>query len=251
LEFLIVCPFAALAGFIDAVAGGGGLISIPAYLLAGLPVHAAIATNKMSSTMGIVVTTWRYAAHGYMVKELVVWGVICGLAGSTLGSNLALITGDAAFRIIMLAVIPIAGFYVLRNGDLAASAKNPLSNRATIVATAVIALCMGFYDGFYGPGAGTFMLLLLSGVARLGLNTAAGTTKAINTATNVAALVVFLVNGAVLLPLGFAAGTFNIAGNLLGSRRFMRKGSIIVRPVILVVLVLFACKLIEELFFAG
>lgn len=249
MEFLIVCPLALIAGYVDAIAGGGGLISLPAYLFAGLPVHAAIATNKMSSTLGTFFATLRYARHGYMVKSLVVVGVVCGLAGSSAGSNLALITGDGVFKIIMLVILPVIGFYVLRTKDLSVRAAQPLSKRTTIVATAAIALGIGIYDGFYGPGTGTFLMLLLTGVARLDLTVAAGTTKSINLATNVAALAVFLVNGAVLLPLGLAAGAFNIAGNLLGSRHFTQRGSSITRPIMLVVIALFALKLIYDLLF--
>jgi len=247
MEFLIVCPLALIAGYVDAIAGGGGLISLPAYLFAGLPVHAAIATNKMSSTMGTLFATLRYARHGYMVKSLVVVGVACGLAGSAAGSSLALATGDAVFKVIMLAVLPIIAFYVLKTKNLSAQAAHPLSARGAVLATAAIALGIGVYDGFYGPGTGTFLMLLLTGVARLDLTVAAGTTKAINLATNTAALVVFLVNGAVLLPLGLAAGAFNIAGNLLGSKHFTQQGSAVTRPVMLVVIVLFALKLVGDL----
>jgi len=106
---------------------------------------------------------------------------------------------------------------------------------------------VGVYDGFYGPGTGTFLLLLLTTVAHQDIRTAAGTTKAINLSTNLAALTVFLVNGAVWLPLGIVAGVFNIAGNYLGSRKFTREGSRITRPIMLVVLVLFAARLVFDL----
>ena len=86
-----MCPLALVAGFVDAIAGGGGLISLPAYFFAGLPPHAAIATNKLSSTLGTLVATVRYALFGYMVKRFVVAGVACGLVGSAIGANLALL----------------------------------------------------------------------------------------------------------------------------------------------------------------
>ena len=106
---------------------------------------------------------------------------------------------------------------------------------------------IGGYDGFYGPGTGTFLMLLLTALAHQDVRTAAGTTKAINLSTNLAALVVFLVNGTVLLPLGITAGVFNIVGNYLGTRSFAKNGSAIARPIMLVVIVLFAIKLIADL----
>ena len=247
MEFLIVCPLAFIAGFVDSIAGGGGLISLPAFFFAGLPVHNAIATNKLQSTMGTTIATIKYALNGYMVKEFVIVGVACGLLGSWGGSNLALLADDTALRVIMLVALPFIAFFVLRTKNLDAFSKDPLPLRKAMAVTAAIALVVGMYDGFYGPGTGTFLMLLLPALAHQDVRTAAGTTKAINLSTNVAALVVFLVNGAVLLPLGLAAGVFNIAGNYLGANKFTQAGASIVRPIMLVVLVLFAVKLVFDL----
>ena len=247
MEFLIVCPLAFIAGFVDAIAGGGGLISLPAFIFAGLPVHNAIATNKLASTMGTSIATIRYAISGYMVKAFVAVGVVCGLTGSCIGSNLALVTDDSAFKVIMLVILPFVAFFVLRTKDLDKFSKVEIPRKRAMAITAAIALVIGVYDGFYGPGTGTFLMLALTALAHQNVRTAAGTTKAINLSTNVAALVVFLVNGAVLLPLGLAAGTFNIAGNWIGSRSFTQRGSSIARPIMLVVIVLFAIRLVADL----
>jgi hypothetical protein len=247
VEFLIVCPLAFIAGFVDSIAGGGGLISLPAFILAGLPVHNAIGTNKLSSTMGTTIATIKYAINGYMVKAFVVVGVACGLVGSFVGSNLALIADETFIRIFMLVVLPPTAFFVLRTKNLDKFSEHPLSHGAAIAVTAGAALVIGVYDGFFGPGTGTFLMLLLTALGRQDIRTAAGTTKAINLSTNVAALVVFLVNGAVLLPLGLAAGVFNIAGNYLGASKFTKSGSAIARPVMLVVLAVFAVKLVFDL----
>lgn len=247
MEFLIVCPLAFIAGFVDSIAGGGGLISLPAFIFAGLPVHQAIGTNKLASTMGTTIATIRYAINGYMVKAFVIVGVACGLSGSWIGSNLALMASDTVLKTIMLIALPFIAFFVLKTKDLDAFSKEPLPQGKAMAITAIIALVVGVYDGFYGPGTGTFLMMLLPALAHQDVRTAAGTTKAINLSTNVAALVVFLVNGAVLLPLGLAAGAFNIVGNYIGSGKFTKAGSSIVRPIMLVVLVLFAAKLIFDL----
>ena len=238
-----MCPLALIAGFVDAIAGGGGLISLPAYFFAGLPPHAAIATNKLSSTLGTLVATVRYALFGYMVKRFVVAGVACGLVGSAIGANLALLA-DAT---VLTVALPPVAFLVFRSKNLDRFAERPLPPRLALAATALIALAVGVYDGFYGPGTGTILMLLLAAVAHQDVRTAAGTTKAINLATNVAALAVFLVNGAVLIPLGLAAAAFNIAGNWLGSTFFDKKGALILRPIMLVVIVLFAIRLVTDL----
>ena len=247
MEFLIVCPLAFLAGLVDAIAGGGGLISLPAYLFAGLPVHLALGTNKLSNSMGTLVATVRYALQGYMVRQFVLVAVPLALLGSWAGGNVALVTGDAAFKAIMLAVLPFVAFFVLRTRDLDAFSKDEIPLGRALATAGYIALGVGFYDGFYGPGTGTFLMLLLTALAHQDVRHAQGTTKAINLSTNLAALAVFAVNGQVLLGLGLAAGAFNILGNWLGAKSFIGKGSAIARPAMLVVIVLFACKLVYDL----
>ncbi|MCD8016851.1 MAG: TSUP family transporter [Oscillospiraceae bacterium] len=248
VQFAVVCPLVMLAGFVDAVAGGGGLISLPAYMLAGLPVHISIATNKLSSCMGTVVATARYARSGYVKARLSVLCAVCSLAGSVIGSNLSLLLSERTFKIAMLFILPLAAFYVLRSKDLD-RVRTPFSERRTALLAAIIALAVGCYDGFYGPGMGTFLLLLLTGCAHMTLRDAAGTTKVINLASNVAALTVFLLNNQVLLPLGLTAGLFSIAGNSLGAAMFIGRGAKCVKPLMLTVLAVFFARLVYELFF--
>lgn len=248
MEFLIVCPLAFVAGFVDAIAGGGGLISLPAYIFAGLPVHLALGTNKLSSSMGTLIATARYAMKGYMVRAFVIVAVPCALAGSCAGSNVALIADDGILKAFMLIALPFIAFFVLRTPDLDAFSRVEIPRNRALAITAAIALVVGFYDGFYGPGTGTFLLLSLTALAHQEIRTAQGTTKAINISTNLAALSVFLLNGSVLLPLGLAAGAFNIVGNWLGASSFIGRGSAVARPIMLIVIVLFACRLVFDLF---
>ena len=243
---LLVCLLVFLAGYVDAIAGGGGLISLPAYMIAGLPTHAAIATNKMSSTMGTTIATWHYAKSGYIQWKLAGVCVVLAVAGSSIGSNLVLITSDAFLRVFLLAVLPITAIYVMRSKSFGKQDKEPLSPKRTAALCALVAFCVGIYDGFYGPGTGTFLMLLLTGVAHLKLKSAAGITKAINLTTNVTALVVFLLHGQVLLVLGLVAGAFNIVGNYLGSHSFSKNGGAVARPITIVVLVIFFAKVIWD-----
>lgn len=111
--FVIVCPLVGLAGFIDAIAGGGGLISLPAYLIAGLPPHAAIGTNKFGSCCGTCVATWQFARRGFIRWRRVLPAVVLALLGSWLGARLALLVASDTFKIIMLIILPLTGAYVL------------------------------------------------------------------------------------------------------------------------------------------
>lgn len=246
LTYLIACPMAMLAGFVDAVAGGGGLISLPGYMLAGLPVHFAIGTNKFSSAMGTAVATWRYAAAG-MVPWKQAGGCVAGaLAGSALGAKIALLLPADRFQLMMLVILPLTALYLMRHRDIAAE-KTPYPYGKTACLALGIAFFVGIYDGFYGPGAGTFLILLLTAVAHMPLSDANGTAKVINLATGVAALTVYLTGGKVLPVLGLTAGGFSIAGNWLGTRYFRRGGARSVRPIMLLVLGVFFVKVVWEL----
>ena len=247
LTFVIICPLLFLAGFVDAVAGGGGLISLPAYMLAGLPAHSAIATNKLSSSMGTTVATLQYIKAGFVKWKICLPAIAAGLLGSWLGAKISLFLDEDVLKIMMLVILPFIAFYVLRTKSLERKDTAGYSVKITVLLCAVISLAVGIYDGIYGPGTGTFLMLLFTGVARLTLQDAAGATKAINLTTNLTALTVFLYHGAVLIPLGLVAGVCNMAGNYLGSRCFFSKGAAFVKPLILVVLLIFFIKIISEI----
>ena len=246
LTYLIVCPMVFIAGFIDAIAGGGGLVSLPTYMITGLPVHNCIATNKMSSFMGTSIATYKYAKSGFIPWKLGFICIPCAFIGSASGANLALMVDDGIFKIIMLIVLPATGAYVLLKKDLV-SDKPAYSFKAMVIISMIISLAIGVYDGFYGPGTGTFLILLLTGIARMKLDQANGLTKIINWATNLSGLAVYLINGQVLLPLGLTAGLFNIAGNYLGARNFEKSGSKIEKPAMIAVLVIFFIKTLYEM----
>ena len=247
LPFAIVCPLVFLGGFVDAVAGGGGLISLPAYLIAGVPAHNAIATNKLSSAMGTTLTTVRFARKGFIPWRQAAVCVVFAFLGSSLGAKLALKIDGAVFTLLMLVILPLVAVYVLRGKSLGQGEQAPCSPRRTFVVGALAALVIGGYDGFYGPGTGTFLMLALTGLAHMELTRANGVTKAINLTTNLSALAVFLLNGKVLLPLGLVAGCFGILGNYLGTRFFIQGGVKFVKPVILVVLTIFFGKVVLQI----
>lgn len=245
-QYLIVCPLVFLAGFVDSIAGGGGLISLPAYLAAGVPPHMALGTNKMGSTMGTVVSTARFAKSGFIKWKLSLLAAVCAIIGSMIGSNLSLLASERFLRGMMLIALPVVAFYVLKNKNMGEQKDTgSLSERKVLVITMAAALSIGAYDGFYGPGTGTFLLLVLTGAARMDLRTASGTTKVINLSSNIAALVTFLINGKVLLPLGLTAGLFCIAGHYIGSGMVVKSGRKVVRPVVLVVLMCLFVKIVK------
>lgn len=245
--FLIVCPLLFLAGFVDSIAGGGGLISLPAYLLAGLPAHTAIGTNKLSSTCGTSVTTIRFIRSGLIRWKLVLPSVVTAILGSALGSRLSLITSETLIRRLLLFVLPVAAFLVLNRSLFQdRESERVHTDRKTLMVCAVSALIIGFYDGFYGPGTGTFLIIAFTVFARLDVRTANAHAKVINLTTNISSLTVFLLGGTVLVPLGLAAAVCNMLGNYIGSGLAVSRGAKITRPVILVVLALLLIRILTE-----
>lgn len=245
LNYLIICPLVFLAGFIDAIAGGGGLISLPAYIFTGLPVINCIATNKMSSAMGTSIATAKYAKGGFIPWKLALFCVPCAFGGSAIGANIALAISNDVFKIIMLVVLPLTALYVITKKDLSSNEKQH-SFRIMLMIAMLIAFVIGIYDGFYGPGTGTFLILLLTAIGRMKIEEANGLTKAINFSTNSSALVIYILHGEVIVPLGIIAGCFNIAGNYLGARKFTSGGTKIVKPVMSIVIVIFFVKVLNE-----
>ena len=246
LQYLIICPLVGLAGFVDAIAGGGGLISLPAYLIAGLPTQAALATNKMSACMGATIAAGKYAKSGFIPWKTAIPCVLFAMLGSNLGARIVLLIDDYYFKRLMLVILPMTALYIYRS-KVMAQERPALPFWQTAIIGSAVSFAIGVYDGFYGPGTGAFLMLLLTGLGHLKLTDAAGTTKAVNLTTNVSALVVFLLNGTVMVPLGLLCGLFNVAGSWLGARLFTSKGAAVARPVLLVVLVVFAARVIAEL----
>lgn len=245
IHYLIICPLVFLAGFVDSIAGGGGLISLPAYLISGLPVHLAIGTNKLSSAMGTTVSTVKFARSGYIDWKMAIPCVALSLLGANIGAHLSLLIGDKIFKIIMLVILPLTAVYVIFGKGLI-SEKAPFSFVKTLIIAMVVSLIIGIYDGFYGPGTGTFLLLLLTSFAHMQLTDANGLTKVINLTTNITSLVVFFMNDTVLVVLGLTAGAFNMLGNFLGANFFTKGGVKITRPIMILVIAVFFVKILLE-----
>ena len=242
--FLIICPMLFLAGLVDAIGGGGGLISLPAYLLAGLPVHNAIATNKLSSTCGTALTTVRFIRQGLVNWRIAVPTIFCAIGGSSLGANLSMNVPESVMEAVLFVVLPVVAFIVLSPKTFRDHDQEVKLDRKLWITALVSAFVVGIYDGFYGPGTGTFLIIAFTVFAKLDIRTANAQTKIINLTTNITSLTIFLLNGQAVILLGLAAAACNMAGNYVGASLAMTKGSKITRPVILLVLVLLFLKVL-------
>ena len=231
MAFLVLMT--GFAGFVDSAAGGGGLISLPAYLFAGLPPHYTYATNKFSAACGTTFATANFFKNGAMNLKVGILAAIGSFAGSALGAHIVLLLSDELLRIMMFLILPVAAVVILWQRDL------PDQNRA-------IGLGIGLYDGVMGPGTGTFAIIAFTTLMGFDLRTANGNGKVLNLASNYASLFTYLMNGLVVFHIGIPCAVSNILGNLLGSHFALKKGARFIRPMMLVVLVLLLGKLISD-----
>ena len=175
VQYLIVCPLVFLAGLMDSIAGGGGLISLPAFMIAGIPAHLSLGSNKMCSVMGTVVSTARFAKNGFINFKTSVWFAAAALIGSSIGSHLILMVSEGIIEKLMLVILPVVAVYVLWNKNLGDDSKaGTISAGRKFAVSLAAAFIVGTYDGFYGPGTGTFLILILTGAARYTMKEAAG-----------------------------------------------------------------------------
>lgn len=240
----ILCPLMFFAGFVDSIAGGGGLISIPAYLFAGFPVHLAAGTNKFSACCGTLLSALRYMKSGQIYLKSAVASSVGAVIGSFFGARAALAIDEKSLKFILIIILPVIAVFVLTKRWFGENEKaEVLSNTKMLVLSFLIGLTMGAYDGFAGPGVGTFLIFLLTSILGLKLTTASGNAKLINLASNVAAFVTFLFGGQVLFEAGIPAALFCIAGNWIGSGLAIKKGAKAIKPVFICVLLLLFVKM--------
>ena len=244
LAALILAAF--VAGWVDAVVGGGGLIQLPA-LLIGLPSStppaAILGTNKISSFCGTATSSLTYALRIPLDWRTVMPLVVASAIGSAVGASLArLLPRDAFTPIVLLALIGV-GLYVWRRPQLGMVSVRKYAGRRHYGLTVLIGLVVGAYDGFLGPGTGSFFVILLVAVIGYGFLEASATAKIANLVTNLSAIVVFGLSGSVLWTLGLMMGAANLVGGYIGARTAISRGNSFVRKVFLVVLTALIIKL--------
>lgn len=243
---LIVCPLAFLAGFVDSVAGGGGLISLPAYYLAGLSPTLAAGTNKLSASIGTMASVYRYQKSGKILWRAGLPAALLALPGSALGTQVLLHIPQNVVRWLVIIALPVVAVVVLRQRkDLVLEAKVP--EKYLILACGLIGFFIGFYDGLVGPGTGTFLILAFTMLLGMDAVNASGSAKVVNLASNIASLITLLFSGSVLFGLGLPAAVFGMAGNLLGAGMTVKKGGGFIRVMLLFVLALLLAKMVYDM----
>jgi uncharacterized membrane protein YfcA len=241
---LLLAGAAFVAGMVDAIAGGGGLITVPALLLAGLDPASAVATNKLQGVFGTASATRSYARAGHVDLPLL-WPAALGAGIGALAGSLAL--GAVPTKWLsgaMPVVLVLVALYFALSPAIRADAGRRRIHPALFAGA--VAPVIGFYDGVFGPGAGSFYLLGLVTLVGLKLLPATGGTKLLNLASNGAALLVFALSGRIVWIAGFAMAVGTLAGAWCGSQLALRAGARLIRPALVLVSLAVAAKLLSD-----
>ena len=243
---ILLIAFGFLAAFIDSVVGGGGLISLPALMFVGLSPASAIATNKLAATMGTFTSAMYFIRSGKVDFKIVGKLIPLTIVGAVAGALVVkFIPPDILRPLVLVMLVFIAIYIIAKKNWGSVSTYKKMTQRKTLIFFFAI-LMIGFYDGFFGPGTGTFLIIAFTAILGFDLKTACGNTKIVNLTTNIAALVVFIQAGQVYYQVALPAAVFSIMGNWLGSGLAIKKGAKFIKPVMVIVLCVLLCKLIFD-----
>lgn len=236
MDATLLLGLAALfAGMIDSVAGGGGLISLPALLAAGLPAHLALGTNKLQSMCGTSFALMNFHRHAKVLWRIAAAGIPFSLAASAAGARLALIVPSAFLAKVLVVILPPAAILMFSSRRLIRPTYGERLAGASFWAPTLCACAaIGLYDGFFGPGTGTFLIVALVLFSKIPLLNATATAKTFNLASNVAAFCTFALSSSVDYRIGLSMGACNIAGNLLGSHFAIKHGHAFIRKLLMI-----------------
>jgi uncharacterized membrane protein YfcA len=243
---LLLVLAAAFAGLIDAIAGGGGVITLPALLAAGLPPHLALGTNKGQAVVGSLFSLLRYRRAGLVHAGRARVALPCGLLGALLGVALVLKVPPETLRPLVLVLLPLAAAAVVLGPRIRGRDDAPEPRQAQLL-TAAIALCIGAYDGFFGPGTGTFLIAAFVLLLREPALRASADAKVVNFASNLASVVLFARAGVVVWAVALPMALGQLAGAWAGTHLVLRGGERVVRGAVVLVVLALVGKLAADM----
>ena len=230
-----------LAGFVDSIAGGGGLISLPVLLSVGLPPPLALGTNKLQGCFGTLAASYNYIRSGKVDLNESFLGIFFTLIGASLGAWLIQRLDPGFIRNIIPALLMIVFLYTLFSKNLGFESRAAIMHKQWFFV--LFGLALGFYDGFFGPGTGSFWTAALLVFMGFDMTRAAGTTRIMNFTSNFVALCVFIAGRNVLYPAGLCMAAGQVIGARIGSGLAIRRGAGFIRPLFLIVVFLTIARL--------
>ena len=249
VKFLILAVFCFIAAVVDAISGGGGLISLPAYFAVGFPPHMALGTNKLSAFLSTFASAFKFWKAKKINVEIVSKLFAFSLAGAAIGVKTAVSIEPKYFKPISFVTLILVFLYTLKNKNIGEVNYYKGTTPKTLLIGKIMAFSLGFYDGFLGPGTGSFLIFCLIKIFKLDFSSASGNTKILNLSSNFASLVVFAFLGKLNWVYGLSIAVVMTFGAIIGSRLAILKGNKFIKPVFLVVTSILILKMSYEIFF--
>lgn len=248
LTILFLCLGGFLAAFVDSIAGGGGLISMPILLMSGLPAHLALGTNKFAGAFGCFSSAYKYSKSGKTNIELLKKLIPFTILGCLLGVKCVLSISENILNILVFLMILIVAIYTYLKKDLGKEDKFESLSKENIKKGIIMAFALGFYDGFFGPGTGTFLTFAFIKIYGFDFLHASANTKILNFTSNFTALILFMFSGQILYKVAIFYAISMILGGYIGAKVAINKGSQLIKPIFLFMAVGVAIKLLYQVF---
>ncbi|MBQ7794977.1 MAG: sulfite exporter TauE/SafE family protein [Lachnospiraceae bacterium] len=246
-KLLIIVPVFFVAGIIDSIGGGGGLIALPTYLMIGLPIRTAYGCNKLQAGLGNLVSAIKYFKKNMVDLKIALISAITAMTGAYIGTKIIfLLPEETIQKAITVALPAIAVVMVLRKTDARNVIMKSEISKKTIVQALIVGLVMGFYNSLFGPGVGTVAIIGFTMIMHYDARVASGNGKVLIVLTNAIALVSYIKTGNVAYEIAAPAALSAIAGNLIGVNLAIKNGDKIIKPVMLIVVILTVIKFALE-----
>lgn len=246
---VIACIAGFIAAVVDAIVGGGGLVTIPALLALGLPTYTALGTNKFASSMGAFSSAYQYYKSGHMNLKLLKYLLPFSLLGSCIGVITVLGVDPDFLKKAIIVLVLVIGTYTVFHKELGLVDNFKGISQKTIMLGILLALTLGFYDGFFGPGTGSFLIFGLINIYGFNFIRASANTKLLNLTSNLTALVLFFIDGKIYFHIGIPMALSMVLGARVGAKLAINKGSKFVKPMFVVMSLLLVIKMIMDIVF--
>lgn len=247
---LVTIAFLTVAGFIasavDAIAGGGGLISLPAIVAAGVPPHMALGTNKFANAFSSSTSSLRFALSGKVAWRLVRWQIPCTALGAALGVRTALSLDERVLNALIIVMVLAVALYSALKKDFGERDAFKGLSAGRVGFGMAFAFALGFYDGFFGPGTGSFLIFLFISVFGFDFTVAAGNGKILNFVSNIVSLVLFALGGKIVYLAGIPMALSMVAGAWVGTHIAIRNGAKVIKPIFVTIALLLIVKLLWQ-----
>lgn len=241
-----LCPLLFIAGFIDSIAGGGGLIAMPAYMMCGMPIRLVYGCNKFQCAFGSTSAAVRYFKSGCLDIRITAVSAVTSFLFSMLGTRIIFYLTEAQIRTMLMFLLPLTALLVIFVKNVwSYEAKSQPLTRKNVSMALLTGMIIGLYDSLYGPGGGTIALLLFTLLLRYDVRTSSGNAKMVLIVSNYTALFSYLLSGNVLFVIAVPCAVCNVLGNYIGAGFAVKKGAKLIRPIMIGVVAVLIIKIIS------